>query len=61
MHEYEMKCSSKTQVLNPIFQNLDFNQSPPLFLSNKLVVHKTQYFSNLVGQTKNTHNYMYNV
>ena len=25
MHEYEMKCFSKTQVLNPVFPNLRFS------------------------------------
>ena len=30
MHEYEMKCFSKTQVLNPIFPKLRFSNSLPL-------------------------------
>ena len=30
MHEYEMKCFSKTQVLNPIFPKLRFSNILPL-------------------------------
>ena len=33
MHEYEMKCSSKTQVLNPIFQKSGYF-SKKLFFQN---------------------------
>ena len=29
MHEYEMKCFSKTQVLNPVFPNLRFSNNLP--------------------------------
>ena len=29
MHEYEIKCLSKTQVLNPIFPNLRFSNNLP--------------------------------
>ena len=30
MHEYEMKCFSKTQVLNPVFPKLRFSNILPL-------------------------------
>ena len=30
MHEYEMKCFSKTQVLNPVFPKLRFSHILPL-------------------------------
>ena len=29
MHEYEIKCFSKTQVLNPVFPNLRFSNNLP--------------------------------
>ena len=62
MHEYEMKCFSKTQVVKPIFPKLRFSNILPLNsqASNMFCI-KHKVFSNLVGQTKNTHNYMYNV
>ena len=42
MHEYEMKCFSKTHVLNQVFQKLRFS-SHSLKISNiKYVLHKTQ-------------------
>ena len=31
MHEYEMKCSPKTQVLNPIFQKILILNNPFFF------------------------------
>ena len=43
----------KNKVLNPIFPKLRFS-------SIKIVLHN-KVFANLVGQTKDTHNYMYNV
>ena len=30
MHEYEMKCFSKTKVLNPVFPKLRFSNILPL-------------------------------
>ena len=42
MHEYEMKCFSKTQVLNPVLQTLIFSILSLKFSSIKYVLHKTQ-------------------
>ena len=42
MHKYEVKCFSKTQVLNPISQNLRFSIHSLKFLSIKYDLHKTQ-------------------
>ena len=45
----------KNKVLNPVFPKLRFS-------SIKIVLHKKlKVFANLVGQTKDKHNYMYNV
>ena len=55
MHEYEMKCFSKTQVLNLVFPKLSFLNILPFKISNtKYVLHKKilKVISNLVGQTK---------
>ena len=59
MHEYEMKCFSKTHVLNPIFPKLRFSIHS-LKHQNMFCI-KLMKFSNLVGQTKDTHNNMYKV
>ena len=62
MHEYKMKCSSKTLVLNPdfsknkVFKQLSLNSQ----VANMFCI-KLKEFSNLVGQTKITHNNMYKV
>ena len=42
MHEYEMKCFSKTQVLNLVFPTLRFSIHSLKFSSIKYVLHKTQ-------------------
>ena len=42
MHEYKMKCFSKTQVLNPIFQTAKFSTHSLKFSSIKYVLHKIQ-------------------
>ena len=42
MHEYEMKCSPKTQVLNQIFQKFRFQIISPIFKATKTVLHKSQ-------------------
>ena len=39
-----MKCSPKTQVLNPIFKNLDFKQSPFFFKATKQFCIKLKVF-----------------
>ena len=46
MHEYEMKCSSKTQVLNPIFpkKKIDFNNLPFFCLATKQFYIKLKVF-----------------
>ena len=41
MHEYEMTCFSKTQVLNPVFPTLRFSIHSIKFSSIKYVLHKT--------------------
>ena len=47
MHEYEMKCFSKTQVLNPVFPKLRFSNIFPLKISNiEYVLHKKNAQSN---------------
>ena len=53
---------SKTQVLNPVFPKLRFSNIRPLNsqASNMFYI-KLKVFSNFVGQTKDTHNYMHNV
>ena len=55
IHEYKMKCFSKTQVLNPVFPNLRFSNILPLksqtqnmFCTKKIL----KVISNLVGQTE---------
>ena len=42
MHEYEMKCFSKTHVLNPIFPKLRFSIHSLKISNIKYVLHKTQ-------------------
>ena len=42
MHEYEMKCFSKTQVLNQVFPTLRFSIRSLKFSSIKYDLHKTQ-------------------
>ena len=42
MHEYEMKCFSKTHVLNPIFPKLRFSIQTLKISTIKCVLHKTQ-------------------
>ena len=42
MHEYKIKCFSKTQVLNPVFQTMRFSIHSLKFSSIKYVLHKTQ-------------------
>ena len=42
MHEYEMKCFSKTHVLNPVFPKLRFSIQSLKILTIKCVLHKTQ-------------------
>ena len=62
MHKYEMKCSSKTLVLNPNFSKIKiFNQLSLNSQTAKMFYIKLKEFSNLVGQTKITHNNMYKV
>ena len=58
MHEYEMKCSSKTQVLNPIFQNLYFKQSPPFFKATNQFCIKLKVFFKL-GWSDHKHTQLY--
>ena len=61
MHEYEMECFPKTLVLNPIFKIKIFHQlSLNSQIANMFCI-KLKEFSNLVGQTKITHNNMYKV
>ena len=54
MHEYEMKCFSKTQVLNPVFPKLDFQPISLKILKHKICFAQTKLkvISNLVGQTE---------
>ena len=53
MHKYEMKCFSKTQVLNPVFPNLDFQPISLIILKHKICfAQKLKVISNLVGQTE---------
>ena len=55
MHEYEMKCFFKTQVLNPVFPKLSFSNILPFKISNKkYVLHKKilKVISNLIGLTE---------
>ena len=42
MHEYEMKCFSKTLVLNPVFPKLRFSINSPYILK-----HQTCFAQNL--------------
>ena len=42
MHEYEMKCYSKTLVLNPVFPKLKFSINSPYILK-----HQTCFAQNL--------------
>ena len=42
MHEYKMKCFSKTYVLNPIFPKLRFSIQSLKISTIKCVLHKTQ-------------------
>ena len=42
MHEYEMKCFSKTHVLNPVFPKLRFSIHSLKISNIKYVLHKTQ-------------------
>ena len=42
MHEYEMTCFSKTQVLNPVFPTLRFSIHSLKFSSIKYDLRKTQ-------------------
>ena len=45
MHEYEMECSSKTQVLNPIFpKKKDFNNLPFFCLATEQFYIKLKVF-----------------
>ena len=60
MHEYEMKCFSKTQVLNPVLQTLIFSILSIKFSSIKYVLHKTQGIFKLGwSDKKKTHYNMY--
>ena len=55
MHENEMKCFFKTQVLNPSFPKIKiFNHSPFKKLKHKICFAQTKLkvISNLVGQTE---------
>ena len=62
VHEYEMKCFSKTQDSKLVFLKLRFLNNLPLnSQATNLFFIKLKVFSNLVGQTKNTHNNMYKV
>ena len=54
MHEYEMKCYSKTQVLNPVFSKLRFSTIRPLKTQPQNMLFQTilKVISNLVSQTE---------
>ena len=53
MHEYEIKCFSKTQVLNLVFPKLRFSNILPLILKHKICfAQELKVIANLVGQTE---------
>ena len=53
MHEYEIKCFSKTQVLNLVFPKLDFQPISLKILKHKICfAQKLNVISNAIGQTK---------
>ena len=55
MHEYEMKCSLKTQVLNQFSKNLYFKQSPPFFKATKQFCIKLKVFFKTCGWSDHKH------
>ena len=56
MHENEMKCFSKTQVLNPVFPKLRFSNSLPLnSLIQNMFCTKTQSNCKLGWLDRETH------
>ena len=62
MHENEMKCFFKTQVLNPVFPKLIFSNIPPLkSQTQNMFCTKTQSNCKLGWSDQETHNNMYNV
>ena len=62
MHEYEMKCFSKNTCFEPNFPKMKiFNQFSLNYQASNTFCINFKEFSNLVGQTKITHNNMYRV
>ena len=61
MHEYVMIWFSKTRIDAQFSQILKFLTFPTNFQTSNEFCTKLKLFANLVGQTKDTHNNMYNV
>ena len=61
MHEYVMIWFSKTRIEAQISQILKFLTFFINFQASNQFCTKLKVFANLVGQTKDTHNNMYNV
>ena len=61
MHKYEMKCFSKTQVLNPVFPKLRFSNILPLksYTQNMFCTNNTQGNFKLGWSDRKTHTITY--